>query len=362
MKVLCLADEGIKKESFVKAVNNNLGKADAAFEVIDEYGKDGLFIIETQGPGAIEIPKGFYNHEDAEIIIGSILCPFSKEIMDMFPNLKVIGTCRGGLENVDMEACKERNIMVVNGFGRNAEAVSDFTMAIMLSEVRNVARSHSNLVTNPKAWTTNWVSSPYVPHIKECTVGIFGFGNIGRLVAKKLSGFGCKIMIYDPYVTDENIKASGYIPADKETLFKEADIVTIHSRLVEATKGIIGRKEIELMKPTAYFINTARAGLVDYDALLEALQNKKIGGAALDVFPDEPLPGNSPWRKLDNCTITEHMAGAVLASRSYAASLVAESIANAIKGVDVPQIITKDLMKDEAYKAWALRAIEELGL
>lgn len=360
MKVLYLADEGIKAESFEKAAKACLGNSEVAIEVIDNLGPDDLHIIEKEGPGAFPTPEGFIKHKDADVVIGSIVCPFSKETIEMMPNLKIIGTCRGGLENVDVEACKERGILIVNGFGRNAEAVSDFTIALMLSEIRNVSRSHAKLTEDVKSWRHSFVNEKYVPHIKECNVGIFGFGNIGRLVAQKISGFGSNILIYDPFVEAEEIKSLGYIPVDKEQLFKESDIITIHSRLVEATRGIIGKNEINLMKETAFFINTARAGLVDYDALLYALQNKKIGGAGLDVFPNEPLSEDSPWRKLDNCTITEHMAGSVLASRSYAARLVTESVVNALKGVIVPQIITKDLVFDDEFKKWAKGELEKM--
>lgn len=362
MKVLCIADEGIKAESFEKACRLFFGDAEIVVETDTELNKNHLPIIESQGPGAVRMPAAFQKHPDAEIAIGSILCPFSAEIMDTLPNLRVIGTCRGGLENVDMDAAKARHIMVVNGFGRNAEAVSDFTLAIMLSEIRNVARSYANLSRQHETWRNQYVNEAYVPHMKEIRVGIFGFGNIGRLVAKKLTGFGSEIAVYDPFVSDDEVRALGYVPVTKEELFAQSDVVTIHARLVDATRGIIGKDDIDRMKPTAFFVNTARAGLVDYDALLAALQEKRIGGAALDVFPEEPLPADSVWRTLDNCTITEHIAGAVLASRAYAARLVAESITMAMKGMPAPQIITKDLMQDSAFQVWAQDAMQQMHI
>lgn len=362
MKVLCIADQrGVKEEDFKNAAKLYLGNAEVYTEV-NELEETDLHIIESDGPGGVPIPKGFFNHyEDAEIILGGILCPFSKEIMDMFPNLKVIATCRGGIENVDMEAAKERGIMVVNGYGRNAEAVSDFTMALMLSELRNVARSHFRMKTTD-GWDNVFVNTAYMPHMCESTVGLFGFGYIGKLVAKKLTGFGCKITVYDPFIPDEEIVSMGYIPVDKETLFRESDIVSVHARLVEATRGIIGKKEIDMMKPTAVFVNTARAGIVDYDALYDALKEKRIGGAGIDVWPEEPMAADCPWRKLDNVTLCSHMAGGVRAARPYAAKLVAQSVVNSMKGISAPQIITKDLMTDSTFQKWAKNALQELGL
>ena len=361
MKVLLLSDDGIKKAAFEKAAEQ-IQNVTVAVEEITEYGMEALQIIETKGPGAVLVPEGLKKHLDAEVIVGSITCPFSREVIEMFPNLKIIGLCRAGIENIDMEAVKERGIVVVNGLGRNAEAVSDFTMAIMLSELRNVARSYNDVVTDKKSWRKVWPSTPYLPHMKDCKVGILGFGMIGRLVAEKTAGFHSEILVCDPYVDEEEIIAKGYKPVDKETLFKESDIVTIHARFVESTRGIVGRKEIESMKPTAYFVNTARSGLVDMNALLEALEQKKIGGAALDVFDDEPLPEDSPWRTLDNCTVTAHMAGGVMSARDYAAWLVVKAVLDTIKGEKAPQLITKETVKEEAFKAWAQTAREKLGL
>ena len=359
MKILLLADDGIKKAAFEKAAQQIKGSVEVIVEEITEYGMEALQIIETQGADAVPVPAGMLRNTDVDVIVGSITTPLSKKILDRFPNLKIIGLCRAGIENIDMDEVRRRGIVVVNGLGRNAEAVSDMTMAIMLSELRNVARSYRDVTTDTSSWRKEWPSTPYLPHMADCKVGVFGFGMIGRLVAKKCAGFGSEILVYDPYVPDEVVKGFGYTPVSKEDLFKQADIVTIHARFVEATRGIVGRKEIESMKPTAYFINTARSGLLDNDALLEALQNHRIGGAALDVFPEEPLPANSPWRRLDNCTVTAHMAGGVMSARDYAAKLVVSAVLATIKGEKVPQLVTKDTVDTEAYKAWAEEAKKE---
>lgn len=359
MKILLMADAGIKKAAFEKAAQQIKGTVEVIVEEITEYGMEALQVIETEGADAVPVPAGMLKHTDVDVLVGSITTPLSKKILDRFPNLRIIGLCRAGIENIDMEEVDRRGIVVVNGLGRNAEAVSDMTMAIMLSELRNVARSYKDLTTDPNSWRKEWPSTPYLPHMADCKVGIFGFGMIGRLVAKKCAGFGSELLICDPFVDDEIIKGFGYKSVSKEDLFKESDIITIHARFVEETKGIVGRKEIESMKPTAYFINTARAGLIDNDALLEALVNHKIGGAALDVFPEEPLPADSLWRKLDNCTVTAHMAGGVMAARDYAAKLVVGAVLATIKGEKVPQLVTKDTVDKDEYKTWAEEAEKE---
>ena len=357
MKVLCVADLGILPEAMENACKTFLPGAECVVENFPVKSVEFLGKIEENGPDSIEPLEQFKKHagEDFDVLIGAIMVPISTQVLDMFPNVKVVGTCRGGLEDVNMQACKDRNIMVVNAYGRNAEAVSDFTMALMLSELRNVARSHADLTRNgdKETWCTDWVNSSYTPHMCESTIGIVGYGYIGRLVAKKCAGFGSKIMVYDEFVSEDEIRKDGYIPVSKEELFKTADIVSIHLRLVDATRGAISRKDIDSMKKTAVFINTARAGVVDYDALYDALAEKRIGGAAVDVYPEEPLPADSKWRKLDNITITAHMAGSVLASRPYAAKLITSSIATAVKGGTTPQIITKDILKTDEFKEWA---------
>jgi D-3-phosphoglycerate dehydrogenase len=132
---------------------------------------------------------------------------------------------------------------------------------------------------------------------------------VGQKVIDRLKGFGPEIIVHDPFMTNEHLQSLGYTPVTIEELLNASDFVSIHLRLSDKTKNFIGEKELSMMKPTAYFINTARAGLVDEDALVSALQNKKIGGAALDVFTEEPLDKDNPLLKLDNVTLTPHVAG-----------------------------------------------------
>lgn len=361
MKILCIADRGISEEAMRKACSQYLPRAECITEKYPEMDTTILSQIEKNGPDSVPALQEFVKHrgEDIDAIIGSILIPVSKEVLDLFPQLRIVGTCRGGLENINMEACRERGILVVNAYGRNAEAVSDYTLAMMLSELRNVARSHHNLSGNKgeKTWQVDFVNSEYLPHMAEATVGIYGYGFIGKLVAQKCAGFGSRVVIYDAFVKPEQVEKDGYTYVSRDELFRNSDIVTIHLRLLEATRGIVTKNDIDSMKKTAFFINAARAGLIDYDALYDALAEKRIGGAAIDVFPEEPLPADSKWRKLDNCTITAHLAGSVMASRPYAAKIVADTFAKALKGEDTPQLITKDAAEAGEFKRWASKVL-----
>jgi len=140
-------------------------------------------------------------------------------------------------------------------------------------------------------------------------VGLIGFGEIARLVAKKLRGFDVEIIAYDPYVNPAAAEALGVRMVDLDTLLKESDFVSIHARATAENEHLIGARELSLMKPTAFLINTARSALVDEDALYEALRTGQIGGAALDVFDQEPIGPDHPLATLDNCTVTPHLAG-----------------------------------------------------
>lgn len=262
--------------------------------------------LEKEGPGSFDIPTVIKENLDAEILIGAF-CPFSRAMMDAMPNLTTICICRGGIENVDLDAATAHGIKVFNAAGRNANAVSDFTIGSMLACVRNIAQSNHNIrVGKAEAPLAN---ADNTPDMEGKTVGLVGFGHIGSLVAKKLSGFDVKVITYDPFIPAEALEGTGVTLVEKDELFKTADIVSMHARLSEDTFHMVGEHELSLMKPTSYFINTARAGLVDYDALYSALSEGKIAAAALDVFYEEPVPADSPWLKLDNVVLTGHLGG-----------------------------------------------------
>ncbi|MCG8403306.1 MAG: 3-phosphoglycerate dehydrogenase, partial [Firmicutes bacterium] len=206
----------------------------------------------------------------------------------------------------------KRGIAVINCPVHNAEAVAEYTIGLMIAETRNISRSHCSLKNG--VWREGYPNSDRVPELNSSTIGLIGFGTIGKLVAKKLKGFNAKIMVSDPYLSNKVIRNEGGIPVDLNTLLKESDIVSLHSRLTDSTKHMIGQREFGLMKSSAYFINTARAGLVDMNALRKVLSEKRIAGAALDVYENEPVTREEPLFELDNVTVTNHRGGDTLNS------------------------------------------------
>jgi D-3-phosphoglycerate dehydrogenase len=239
-------------------------------------------------------------------------CPVPESIVKM---VKLIGVSRTGVSNVALEAARNSSVPVINISGRNAVAVAEFTIAMMLAVSRNLAYAHHSLKLGQ--WKKDFCYEPVELETKQ--VGLIGFGEIGRLVAKKLSGFGCKIVYYDPYYTEHQDYAES---AGFDELIKNSDFISVHVRLTEATRGLIGRRELEGMKSSAFLINTARAEIVDGPSLLAALRAKKIRGAALDVFPEEPLTRDSEYLRLDNLVLTSHIAGSTPEALEKSADLL----------------------------------------
>ncbi|MBQ6373832.1 MAG: 2-hydroxyacid dehydrogenase [Clostridia bacterium] len=258
--------------------------------------------------------------KDAEVLMTHMYC-VPNEVFDAAPKLKYVVSCRGGLENIDLDAAREYGVTVLHCPAHNAYAVAEMAIALMMVESRNLARSHMGLVNGQ--WIERYPNSAAIPELRGSTVGIIGYGTIGRLVAERLKPFGADIIAHDPFVADEAIERDGLRAVDKATLLRESDFVTLHGRIGPNDPPVIGAAELRLMKPSAYLINTARAVLVDMDALYDALAERRIMGAALDVFPMEPLPKDYKVLSLDNVTLTNHRGGDTLNCFHKAPEMVA---------------------------------------
>lgn len=271
---------------------------------------------------------------DADVIITQF-CPMTRRVIDACTNLKAIGVLRGGVENVNVAYATEKGILVFNTPGRNANAVADFTVGMLISECRNIAKAHMELKNGN--WVRDYTNAAFVPDLCEKTVGIVGYGNIGRKVAKRLKAFDMHVIAYDPFVKPEQCD----VPlVSLPELMAQSDFVTLHSRMTKDTVHMINAEMLALMKPTAYLINTARSGLVDEDALCEVLKNHRIAGAALDVFEQEPPGKDYKLVTLDNVTIAPHLAGGTRDAFSYSPVL----LLNEMKKVFFEKKLTHYLM------------------
>jgi D-3-phosphoglycerate dehydrogenase len=354
MEVLCIGDVMIPGDNIGAAAKtlrlNNLNIDIKNWET--DWGKlqDRRLIIEKQGPSAESVVPQILNaNKDTEMLL-VLFCPVSREAINALPNLKLIGASRAGLENIDVKYATEKGIIVQNIKGRNAQAVSDFTIGLILGEVRNIARSY-HAVKNG-VWRKNFVNSEMIPELQGKTIGLVGFGDIGQLVAQKLSGFQVNILVFDPYVSDEVIQKYHVQKVTIEDLLKNADFVSLHARLSKDSKNVIGEKELSLMKKNAYLINTARAGLINEDALYNTLKKKKIAGAALDVFWQEPIGENSRWLELDNVTLTTHIAGTTKEALTKSPYLLVEDINKLLENKNPKFIFNLEVLKRTEVQKW----------
>jgi D-3-phosphoglycerate dehydrogenase len=268
---------------------------------------------------------------DAEIFI-THLAPLSAAMVERMPKLRFVAVSRGGPVNIDMAAARARNIRVVNTPGRNGSAVAEFTIGAILAETRNIRRGHESLRSG--AWRGDLYRADLTgEELSEMTVGVIGYGHVGTKVVKFLKAFGCRILVCDPYVQLSRAdQEDGVELASFERILAESDIVTVHARVTAETTRMIGRDAFAAMKRGAYFVNTARGPLVDYDALTDALTDGTLRGAAIETFAIEPVPPDWPLLKLDNVTLTPHIAGSSVKTVKVAAAAIAEEVRRHLGG------------------------------
>lgn len=307
-----------------------------------EYSKEELkplyelgdVVIDGWALGLPKIPEQelMEKTKDADIIIVSY-DDITRKVIENAPNLKLIACTRATPVNVDMAAAKERSIPVIYTPGRNSDSAAEFTIGLMLSVARNIPMAYKALKEKKYTGDPNsskqtkeglkvdmiWdmkADSPYMvfkgTQLKGKTLGILGYGSIGRRVGKIARAMGMSLLIYDPFVCPVDIGEVGVSKVEKlEDLMKNADFVTCHMKVTPETTGIVSKAMIALMKPTAYFINSSRGAILDEAAMIEALREKRIAGAAFDVYANEPISRDHPYvSELDNVVITPHIAGA----------------------------------------------------
>lgn len=240
---------------------------------------------------------GEVNEVDA-IILGSDTV--SKKVLDKAYDLQIISRYGVGIDNIDLETAKEKGIEVTVTANCNTEAVADYAIGLMLSTLRHICNVDSNLKKN------TWKKETGLDLCNK-TVGVFGLGAIGREVVKRLQGFNCTILGYDKYVDEDYCKNENITIKDPEEIFKEADIITLHMPGNVDGSYFISQRELDMMKSSMVIINTARASLIDEEAMICALKEKRIYGYGTDVFAEEPIV-NKQFVELDNVVLSPHNA------------------------------------------------------
>lgn len=295
-----------------------------------------------------------------ELLISEIE-DITREVIEKSDSLKIIVCCRNEpFASVDVEAATEKGIPVLYAKGRNAIAVAEHTIALLMCVSKNIALTdyllkHTNELTNcnysdkkgeRKDIVSEWSMDPKAPfavyggkpEMYGKIFGQIGFGCIGKEVAKRALCFGMDLLIYDPYLKKEDVENYGRL-VSLETLMRESDFISISCNVTPETEGMISRDMINMMKPTSYLLNTARAAIVDYDALYDALSNNRIAGAGLDVFPVEPIPMNDKFLELKNTVLTPHLAGSSKDIISHQTEIVLDQLKKLLAG-EKPEFIS----------------------
>ena len=258
----------------------------------------------------------------AAAIVGVV--PMTAYVLENAPDLKVVSAHGVGVDHIDLDAAARRGITIANCPGANAASVSDLTIGLMIAIARNIPGVERKL--RQGGWGRHQGSELF-----QKTLGIIGLGHIGSGVAKRAMGFDMKVLVHDPYVhsVPKELPEIQLVPF--ENIIRRADFVSLHAPLNDDTRNIIGPAELAAMKPGAYLINTAHGGLVDEQALFNALNTGKIAGAAFDCFVDEPLTG-SPLLGLDNIVVTPHIGAHTKESIERVGVVAAQNVINSLKG------------------------------
>jgi phosphoglycerate dehydrogenase-like enzyme len=225
--------------------------------------------------------------------------PLTREILQQLPNLRLIASTGPRNASIDTQTAIDLGI-VITATGYDATPTIEFTWSLILASMRGIDRETASLKAG--GWQTGVGAN-----LHDKTLGVLGLGNIGKEVARIGLAFGMRVIAWSQNLTEEKASAAGATLVDKQTLFREADVVTVHLVLSGRTKGLVGTPEFALMKPTARFVNTSRGPIVNEAALIEVLQARKIAGAAVDVFDTEPLSADHPFRKLKGVLATPHI-------------------------------------------------------
>ena len=251
--------------------------------------------------------------------------PYSRKVIEAHPQLRVIARVGVGYDAVDLPTCAERNIAVTITPNTNHDAVAEHTFTLMLALAKNLIPQHLGSVAG------RWPRQTTLP-LRSQTLGIAGMGRIGKAVALRGIAFGMKVIAYDPFPDTAFAKSQGIELVSWENLLKQSDHLSLHLPSTKETRHIINRASIAQMKPTAFLINTARGPLINEADLAEALAAKKLAGAGLDVFEQEPPAKDHPLFKFENVVITPHAAGVDVKSRDDMAASAAEAIVSLSRG------------------------------
>ncbi len=319
--------------------------------VSDNLGEIGIKLFQEAEGIDVDVNTGLPPEElkkiigDYDALVIRSATKVTEDLLSAAKKLKVVGRAGIGLDNVDIPAATKRGVVVMNTPGGNVVTTAEHTISMMLSLSRNIPQGTATLKAG--LWEKKKLQGR---EIFNKALGIIGYGKIGSIVADRARGLKMRVMIYDPFVTPEQIEKSGFEGVSLETLYKEADYITVHVPKLKNTIGLLNKAAFDQMKPGVMIVNCARGGIVDETDLHDAITSGKVAGAALDVFETEP-PGENPLLKLDRLVCTPHLGASTLEAQTNVAVSVAEQIIDYLQNgtilnaVNVPSVTGELLEK-----------------
>ncbi len=282
---------------------------------------------------------------DADAVLVRSATKITRESLSRATKLKVIGRAGVGVDTIDVEAATEKGVAVMNAPAGNTISAAELACALLLSLIRKVPAADKSMKAGQ--WDRTSFSGT---ELYGKTLGLVGAGRVGGEVARRARAFGMRVLAYDPFLSAEAAREMGAELAPLDTVLREADVISLHVPLTDKTRGMLGDAQLAMLKPTAVIINAARGGVLDEVALLKRLQEGKLAGAALDVFDQEPLPADHPFRSLANVVLTPHLGASTEEAQLNVAVEIAESVRAALLEGDYSRAMNAALVGGERLR------------
>jgi len=314
---------------------------DEAIEILEEHAE-----VEVYEGVDDAIPRELLMEKvaDVEGLLPLLTERIDAEVMDAAEGLKVISNYAVGYNNIDVAAATERGIYVTNTPGILTDTTADCAFALLMAVARRIPEADRHVKEG--GWVHAWGPKMFVgTDVHGKTLGIIGLGRIGSAIAKRAKGFDMNVIYYDEHRRRDLEKELGVRYAPLKELLTDSDYVSLHVPLTASTRHMIGKRELIMMKETAFLINTSRGPVVDEDALYKALRDGDIAGAGLDVFEREPLSPDSPLKGLNNAVITPHIASASVETRTKMATTAAFNLVSVLQGKEPPNLVNPEVLK-----------------
>lgn len=319
--------------------------------VADPIAQDGIDILSREAE--VDVKTGLAKDEllsivgEYDALVVRSETKVSAEVFAAGKKLQAVGRAGVGVDNIDLNAATERGVIVVNAPLGNTISAAEHTVGLMLALSRNIAQADASL--RGGAWARSAFAGV---EVRDKTLGLIGLGNVGSEVARRAKGLDMRVIAYDPFVSPERAAQLGVeLIESQDEVIRQADFLSLHTKLTDETRNMIGKREFSMMKPTARLVNTGRGELVDLDALVEAVEAKQIAGAALDVFPEEPPAMESAFLHSPNIIVTPHLGALTAEAQERVAIDVAKQILAILRGEPAMYAVNAPMVAAETMSA-----------